>query len=129
MLNILPIIYFAYAVALFGGGMMGYVKAHSLPSVYGSTVFAILAIVGGIIIQRNPTNPGQGLLIGIETAMLVIGLFIFRYIETGKGMPAFPAIGMSVIVLILTLNTVIALKKAGVTPVATETSAEAAPAR
>lgn len=106
MINAIPFVYFFYAVALFGGGYMGYKSAGSVPSLVGSSIFAILAIVAGVMsLQGRQTAPLQhnALLIGLETTMLVIGLFLFRYIQTGKPMPAFGAIGMSVIVAALTI--------------------------
>lgn len=108
MLNAIPFVYFVYAVALFGGGYMGYKTAGSVPSLIGSSLFAVLAIAAGIISLQNKHN---GLLLGLETAMLVIGLFLFRYIQTGKPMPAFGAIGMSVIVAALTVAAVSQLPK------------------
>ncbi|MBC7806263.1 MAG: TMEM14 family protein [Akkermansiaceae bacterium] len=108
MLNAIPFVYFFYAVALFGGGYMGYKTAGSVPSLIGSSLFAVLAIAAGIISLQNKHN---GLLLGLETAMLVIGLFVFRYIQTGKPMPAFGAIGMSVIVAIVTVMAVSQLPK------------------
>jgi len=107
----MPVVYFLYAAALFGGGMMGYIKAHSVPSVIGSTIFAAIAIVAGIITRNNPNT---GLIIGIIDALLVIALFIYRFIETQKGAVAFPAIGMSVIVLGLTIAALVALKRPAV---------------
>ena len=109
MLNLLPFVYFFYAVALFGGGYMGYKTAGSVPSLVGSSVFAVLAMVAGIVTRQNAHN---GLLIGLETAMLVIGLFLFRYIQTGKPMPAFGAIFLSVVVAVLTVITIAQLPKA-----------------
>ncbi|MBC8137023.1 MAG: TMEM14 family protein [Fibrella sp.] len=100
MLNAMPIVYFVYAAALFGGGLMGYIKAQSVPSLVGSSVFAVLALVAGIVTRNNPQT---GLIIGVVNTLLVIGLFVYRYVETQKGAVAFPAIGMSMIVLGLTV--------------------------
>lgn len=119
MLNAIPFVYFFYAIALFGGGYMGYKTAGSVPSLVGSSIFAVLAIAAGIISFQSKHN---GLLLGLETAMLVIGLFVFRYIQTGKPMPAFGAIGMSVIVAVLTIVAVSQLPKETPNSVATETA-------
>lgn len=108
MLNAMPVIYFLYAAALFGGGMMGFIQKHSVPSVIFSTIFAVIAIAAGVTTRNNANT---GLTIGIIDALLVIGVFIYRYMKTHNAMPAFPAIGMSVIVIGLAVVALLSIKR------------------
>lgn len=98
MQNLVPILYYVYALILFGGGLMGF-RAGSVPSLIGSSVFAAVAVTAALLCKNNPR---MGLIIGLINAVAVTGFFIYRYISTQKPFPAFPAIGISVIVLILT---------------------------
>lgn len=98
MLNAMPIVYFLYAAALVGGGAMGSKVSGKSSSLLGSLVFGAVAVVAALLLKGNPR---AGLILGLIDAVVVTGFFIFRYISTQKGMVAFPAIGMSVIVLIL----------------------------
>ena len=98
MLSNMPLIFYLYAAILFGGGIMGYVAARSVMSVIGSAAFAAISIVAGLLTRSNAS---AGLTVGILNALAVAGFFLYRYQSTGKPMPAFPSIALSIIVIIL----------------------------
>lgn len=94
----MPLIFFLYAAILFGGGLMGYMVAKSTMSIVGSAAFAAVSIVAGLLTRNNPS---AGLTVGIINALAVAGFFIYRYQSTGKPMPAFPSIALSILVIII----------------------------
>jgi uncharacterized membrane protein (UPF0136 family) len=67
------------------GGIVGYVKAGSLPSIIAGTITGVLLLVAGWILPNNRT-------IGLATALVVSLLlavqFVPKFIRTGKIMPA-----------------------------------------
>ena len=104
----MPIVYFVYAALLVGGGFMGYRMAGSTDSIIGASVFAVVAIVAAVLLRSNPR---VGLTVGLVDALAVTALFVYRYMKTGKPMPAFGSIGLSLIVLALTVAAMSALKR------------------
>ena len=108
MLNWMPIVYYVYAALLLGGGVMGWRMANSTDSIIGASVFAIVAVAAGVLTRSNPR---VGLILGLLDALAVTALFVSRYLKTGKPMPAFGSIGLSVVVLVLTVAAFSALKR------------------
>jgi uncharacterized membrane protein (UPF0136 family) len=98
VLNAMPIVYFLYAAALVGGGVMGTMKSGKPSSLLGSLAFGAVAVAAAFVLRGNPR---AGLIVGLIDTVLVAAFFAYRYMETKNAMPAFPAIGMSAIVLIL----------------------------
>ena len=98
MHNAMPLVFFLYAAILFGGGIMGYMVAKSTMSIIGSAAFAAVSIVAGLLTRSNPS---AGLTVGIVNALAVAGFFFYRYQSTGKPMPAFPSIALSILVIVL----------------------------
>jgi len=108
MLNWMPIVYYVYAALLLGGGMMGMKVAGSTKSVVGASIFALVAVAAGVLTRSNPR---AGLILGLLDALAVTALFVYRYMDTRKPMPAFGSIGLSVVVLVLTVAAFSALKR------------------
>jgi uncharacterized membrane protein (UPF0136 family) len=110
VLNAMPIVYFVYAAALVGGGVMGSMKSGKPSSLLGSLAFGAVAVAAALVLKGNPR---AGLIIGLIDAVAVALFFVFRYVtsETKSPMPAFPAIGMSLIVLILSFVAYSAVNK------------------
>jgi len=67
------------------GGVIGYVKAGSLPSIIAGAITGVLLLVVGWIL---PTNRAVGLLIALIVSLLLAAQFVPKLIRTGKMMPA-----------------------------------------
>ena len=67
------------------GGVIGYVKAGSLPSIIAGAVTGILLLVAGWIL---PTNRATALIIALVVSILLAAQFVPKLIRTGKIMPA-----------------------------------------
>ncbi len=102
MEKIIPIVYYVYAVLLIGGGAMGSKVSGKPSSIVGSLIFGAVVVVAGVLTKHHPR---VGMILGIVDALAVTGFFIYRYSHTHKAMPAFPAIAMSLVVVVLTAIT------------------------
>lgn len=67
------------------GGVIGYVKAGSLPSIIAGAITGILLLVAGWIL---PTNRTIALIIALVVSILLAVQFVPKLIRTGKIMPA-----------------------------------------
>jgi uncharacterized membrane protein (UPF0136 family) len=67
------------------GGVIGYAKAGSLPSIIAGAVTGVLLLVAGWIL---PTNRMMGIVIGLIISFLLAAQFIPKLVRTGKAMPA-----------------------------------------
>ncbi len=90
---------YIYAALLLAGGVIGYTKAKSTPSLISGVITAILAVISAFLLQNH--HPTKGLGLGILTALAVGVFFIRRYGQTRQAMPAIPVIILSALVLIV----------------------------
>ena len=67
------------------GGVIGYVKAGSLPSIIAGAVTGVLLIVAGWIL---PANRMVGIVTALIISLLLAAQFVPKFIRTGKAMPA-----------------------------------------
>jgi uncharacterized membrane protein (UPF0136 family) len=67
------------------GGVIGYVKAGSLPSIIAGTITGVLLLVAGWILPANRTT---GLIIGLVVSLLLAVQFVPKFIRTTSVMPA-----------------------------------------
>lgn len=78
MLNVVRIVFFAYAILLIAGGIAGFIEAKSVISLIAGVVCGLLALAGGIYLTTNPT---VGLVLGIVASLLSAGGMAPRYMK------------------------------------------------
>lgn len=92
MLNIARIYFFVFAALTALGGVMGFVKASSKPSLIAGVVSGLLLAVSGWLM---PSKPMPGCIMGLVVSLLLLGRFLPAYLKAGKAMPAIPMIILS----------------------------------
>lgn len=87
-----------YALLLGGGGVMGYTKAGSRPSLIAGLISALLALGA---VATFATNPEMGRTLGLLLALVMTILFGYRYTLKPKFMPSGLLAVVSLVVLIV----------------------------
>ena len=82
------------------GGVIGYVKAHSVPSIIAGTITGILLLVAGYIL---PEHRQAGLITAFVVSLLLAAQFVPKLVRTGKVMPAGLMSILSVIGLVVVI--------------------------
>jgi len=94
-------IYFiVFGILTIAGGVIGYVKAGSMPSIIAGSISGILLLVAAFLL---PDYRVAGLATGLIVALLLAGQFIPKFIRTGKIMPAGMMSILSVIGIIMAI--------------------------
>ncbi|XP_022168741.1 transmembrane protein 14C isoform X2 [Myzus persicae] len=75
---------FAYAATVAAGGIIGYAKAASIPSLSAGLLFGSLLGYGAYQTTKNPNN----LALSLGTSAVLGGIMGVRYLNSGKVMPA-----------------------------------------
>ncbi len=76
-----------YALLLAGGGVMGYVKAGSRPSLIAGVGSAVVAIIA-LVLSLTLTGSRAGFLLGMVLALVLTLVFLRRLGKTHKFMPS-----------------------------------------
>jgi len=92
MLNIARIFFFVYAAFTALGGLMGFIKANSKPSLIAGLISGLLLALSGWLI---PTKTTAGCVMGVVVSLLLLGKFLPAYLKKGQAMPAIPMIILS----------------------------------
>jgi len=87
---------FAYSALVAGGGIMGYVKAQSVPSLAAGLTFGAILAGGAYLNSSDPPRP----LLQLTTALLLGSLMGYRFYNSGKVMPAGLVCAVSIGVLV-----------------------------
>ena len=83
------------------GGVIGYVKAGSVPSIIAGAITGVILLIAGYIL---PEHRAAGLVTALIVSLLLAGQFVPKLIRTGKVMPAglmsiLSVIGMVVVIV------------------------------
>ncbi|XP_037024777.1 transmembrane protein 14 homolog [Bradysia coprophila] len=78
------IIGYLYAATVAAGGIMGYVKAGSIPSLAAGLAFGGILGYGAHLTSQDPPKP----LVQLGTSLVLAGMMGARWSRSGKMMPA-----------------------------------------
>src|SRR6266566_4161525 len=79
-------IYFVvFGILTIAGGVVGYVKAGSLPSIIAGSITGVLLLVAAFLL---PEHRAVGLATAFIISLLLAGQFIPKFLRTGRVMPA-----------------------------------------
>ena len=67
------------------GGIIGYVKAGSLPSIIAGSITGVLLLIAGSLL---PEHRAASLATAFIVSLLLAAQFVPKFIRTGKAMPA-----------------------------------------
>jgi uncharacterized membrane protein (UPF0136 family) len=87
---------YIYGILLIVGGLMGYVKAKSAPSLVAGGVSGVLALILAWYYDACPYVPATALLLSVALAV-IMGR---RYLRTRKAMPALLIVVLSIAVAV-----------------------------
>ena len=96
----------AYVVLVYGvlvivGGVMGYAKAKSKPSLIAGGLFGIIAIVGALLMMQHNAS---GFYISLTASFLLLLFFSRRFSATKKFMPSGLMMALSLITVLTILT-------------------------
>ncbi|KAM4706385.1 transmembrane protein 14C [Rhinophrynus dorsalis] len=86
---------YGYAALVASGGIIGYVKAGSVPSLSAGLFFGSLAGLGAYQMSSNP----KSVLLSLIASGTLAGVMGFRFYNSGKFMPAGLIAGASLLML------------------------------
>jgi uncharacterized membrane protein (UPF0136 family) len=79
-------IYFIiFGLLTIAGGIVGYIKAGSAPSIIAGAITGVLLLVAAFLL---PEHRVAGLATALIVSLLLAGYFIRKYVSTGTVMPA-----------------------------------------
>jgi uncharacterized membrane protein (UPF0136 family) len=82
------------------GGVIGYVKAGSLPSIIAGSITGVLLLVAGLLL---PQHRALGLTTALIISLVLAAQFVPKFFRTGRMMPAGLMSILSVIGLIVAI--------------------------
>lgn len=85
MVTIAPWIVLLYAVTVLAGGVVGYLKARSKPSLISGLVSGLALLVAGVIAFQQYS---VGITLAMILAIALLIIFAIRFRKTNKFMPA-----------------------------------------
>src|SRR5882672_2198908 len=100
MIDQTRIYYFIFGTLTIAGGLMGFVKKSSVPSLIAGGLCGILLLIAGVLLREKPQ---AGLILGIVVSIALAGQFVPKFIQKHSFMPAGMMSILSVIGIILTV--------------------------
>jgi uncharacterized membrane protein (UPF0136 family) len=107
MLGLVRIYIFVFGVLTIAGGVMGFVKAKSTPSLIAGGSAGLLLLVAGYLM--GTANVKAGLILAIALCTALEGRFIPAFVKTKKMMPAGMMAALSSIGFVLAILTFLQL--------------------
>ncbi|KAJ8369973.1 hypothetical protein SKAU_G00100010 [Synaphobranchus kaupii] len=94
----MPVDWFGYGYAslVAAGGIMGYAKAGSIPSLIAGLFFGLLSAIGAYQISQNPKN----IWVSLVAAGILAAVMGIRFLNSGKFVPAGLMTGASILMLV-----------------------------
>ena len=92
--------FFVFGALTIIGGVIGYIKANSVPSIIAGAITGVLLLIAGYIL---PEHRAAGLITALVVSLLLAAQFVPKLIRTGKVMPAGLMSILSVIGIIVAL--------------------------
>jgi len=99
-MGVAKIYFIVFGILTIAGGVIGYVKAGSMPSIIAGSISGILLLVAAFLL---PDHRVAGLATALIISLLLAGQFIPKFIRTGKAMPAGMMSILSAIGIIMTI--------------------------
>lgn len=93
--NMTDYVSIAYALTVTAGGLLGYVRAGSIPSLAAGVVCGTLMGFGAYQTSQNPKNVG----LSLATSAILCGVMGYRFMNSGKFMPAGLVAALSVLMV------------------------------
>ena len=100
MLGPAKIYFIIFGILTIAGGIIGYVKAGSAPSIIAGSITGILLVIAAWLL---PEHRAAGLATGLIVSLVLAAQFVPKFIRTGKVMPAGMMSILSVIGIVIGL--------------------------
>ena len=100
MLSPAKIYFIIFGLLTIAGGIIGYVKAGSMPSIIAGSITGILLVIAALLL---PEHRAAGLATALIVSLVLAAQFVPKFIRTGKAMPAGMMSILSVIGIVIGL--------------------------
>jgi uncharacterized membrane protein (UPF0136 family) len=100
MLGPAKIYFIIFGILTIAGGIIGYVKAGSAPSIIAGSITGILLVIAAWLL---PEHRAAGLATALIVSVVLAAQFVPKFIRTGKVMPAGMMSILSVIGIVIGL--------------------------
>jgi uncharacterized membrane protein (UPF0136 family) len=100
MLGPAKIYFIIFGILTIAGGIIGYVKAGSMPSIIAGSITGILLVIAAWLL---PEHRAAGLATALIVSLMLAAQFVPKFIRTGKVMPAGMMSILSVIGIVIGL--------------------------